>query len=797
MLGSIIALCQRAPGVLALKFIFKPFSLVAKRTSARCILTAVSCLLLAFAITVMFLSSAHAQTSNQPVENLPRLSLHPGEDATSIARHLRYTNIEDVELSIGDIKTKDTELKSLPTDVIQFGPAKDAIYVRLNVENIADTDGSWILFTGRGSLTGIRIWRLDGTPSLLFDGTNKADLISNLRTYQAFSAEIGLAAGEEADIAILFSSADTTYLPLKLQTFRHYFSDRRANIAMVSAVVCGTLVLIFLNLFFFRITGQSEFFWLALAEIALAFNTVHAEGYTTIFAFATHPILGMAFGDIVKCAFAAFMAQFARTFVSTEQELPRIDLCLRIIIFAALTNILVQMGASIWSESVRNYLFYSAWLIVVLSALFLPYVAIVATRQLGREYWPLILAWGSLALYIFYTAIASSGVISGLPVLWHLAGPVGLFEAFMATIALGLHIRAIQVEKSALGIKLNNSLIERLAISERTVKLERERASALASLTDQNSLLHASGHDMRQVVSVIQSSAKALKRGYIGENFEELPELLLASAGYLEDIAATSMSASVPEGSSADIVALSGTKIDELLKPIERIYRQVCREEKLDFFVHPQPEIFIVTDRALVLRTLSNLLSNAVKFSNPGGRIDLSVEMESHHVIIEIMDRGRGVSDAIAKRLNSDVALGVRENDDVAGTGWGFAQSRTMINRLDGSLEISGRNEGGCCVRIKLPLATEELSFCSSIALQDKFQEAGLDIGLFDGDSEEDFSHERNVIIPRIYTIYDDTAKGRARIAKLDAASTILIKPLCLEMSKHPCLTAYQKIKTA
>jgi len=427
-------------------------------------------------------------------------------------------------------------LKSLPTDVIQFGPAKDAIYVRMNVENTADTDGSWILFTGRGSLTGIRIWRLDGTPRLLFDGTKKADLISNLRTYQAFSAEIGLAAGEEADIAILFRSTDTTYLPLKLQTFRNYFTDRRANIAMVSAVVCGTLVLIFLNLFFFRITGQTEFFWLALAEIALALNTVHAEGYTTIFAFATHPILGMAFGDIVKCAFAVF-----------------IDLCLRILIFAGLVNIIAQMGASIWSVSIRNYLFYSAWLIAVLSALFLPYIAIVATRKLGQEYWPLILAWGSLALYIFYTAVASSGVISGLPVLWHLAGPVGLFEALMATIALGLHIRAIQVEKSALGVKLNNSLVERLAISERAVKLERERASALASLTDQNSLLHASGHDMRQVVSVIQSSAKALERGYKGENLEELPELLLASAGYLENIAATSMSASVPDGSSADI----------------------------------------------------------------------------------------------------------------------------------------------------------------------------------------------------------------------------------------------------
>ena len=140
----------------------------------------------------VFLSSAHAETSNQTVESLPRLSLKPGEDAISIASHLRYTAIQNVRLSLDEIIARDTELKPLPSDVIQFGPTKDPIYVRLNVKNIADTDGSWILFTGRGSLTGIRIWRLDGTPRLLFDGLNKADLISNLRTYQAFSTEICL-----------------------------------------------------------------------------------------------------------------------------------------------------------------------------------------------------------------------------------------------------------------------------------------------------------------------------------------------------------------------------------------------------------------------------------------------------------------------------------------------------------------------------------------------------------------------------------------------------------------------------
>src|SRR3546814_6553463 len=69
------------------------------------------------------------------------------------------------------------------------------------------------------------------------------------------------------------------YMPIRIQTYGSFFKDRRANVAMVSGVVIGIAVLIFLNFLFFSITGHREFIWLGVAQGFFALNTVLAEGY--------------------------------------------------------------------------------------------------------------------------------------------------------------------------------------------------------------------------------------------------------------------------------------------------------------------------------------------------------------------------------------------------------------------------------------------------------------------------------------------------------------------------------------
>src|SRR3546814_7189640 len=57
----------------------------------------------------------------------------------------------------------------------------------------------------------------------------------------------------EEVVLIEFLSENSTYMPLKINSYGTFFKERRANISMVSGVVVGALTLLLLNFLFFSI----------------------------------------------------------------------------------------------------------------------------------------------------------------------------------------------------------------------------------------------------------------------------------------------------------------------------------------------------------------------------------------------------------------------------------------------------------------------------------------------------------------------------------------------------------------
>ncbi|WP_348235520.1 hypothetical protein, partial [Salmonella enterica] len=74
--------------------------------------------------------------------------------------------------------------------------------------------------------------------------------------------------------------------------------------------------------------------------------------------------------------------------------------------------------------------------------------------------------------------------------------------------------------------KYAQSLTERLEISERATRLAEEKAFALETVNSQNALLHASGHDSRQVILALNSAVEVLKRQKRADADDELVEML-------------------------------------------------------------------------------------------------------------------------------------------------------------------------------------------------------------------------------------------------------------------------------
>lgn len=719
-------------------------------------------------------------------DNLPVIPLRAGEDAPAVAPYIRYTE------HAGDIEEKPpSQVLAAATRRVEgrgvhFGPPGDRTAVALKVRNAGDVAGSWILTTGRGSLSHFRLYEVEnGQLDLLVDGTDSEAARENLRTYQAFSTELALEPGQEKTILIDFLSENSTYMPLRIETYGTFFKDRRANIAMVSGVVLGVGVLIFLNFVFFSITGHREFVWLAVAEVFFAFNTIHSEGYFTIFFLPDAPLLGVAIEDSIKCAFAAAMAQFARSFVRTAEMFPRRDLILRALIAGGLVVIVLQAGLAFYSPLFRQVLHIATWVIAVAVALFLPFIGFAAMRQIGRQLWPLLVGWGSLALFIVYAAIASMGVFTWLPINWHLAGPVGLFESMMVTLALGLNLKKIQAARQEADANYARSMAERLEISERAKRLAEEKAFALATVNSQNALLHASGHDSRQVILALNSAIDVLKRSDETGAHRELTEILQSSSDYLNEIVSTTISGAAIVGNESGFVALSAFKGQALIEPLLMMFKTPFAGRNLTLTAEIAENAIIVSDRPMIMRALANLLSNSYHHTEAGGAT-ISLQVEDGRAVIAIADTGKGMSKAMVRQLNDDAVPRAREGGDEQGTGSGFRSARRLIERLAGSLEIVSSGPSGTTVRVVLPCAHAAVTPCAAGELDEVLPHWRV----LDFDRREAFRaafKSGAVAQQRIAAAtYDDTTVTRGRLS--ETVELMLIKPLCCEMRDHPAL---------
>lgn len=722
--------------------------------------------------------------------DIPVVELKSGQDAPALAPYVRYRIDGADPLTTAPADLLAGPLQRVTGSTIHFGPPGRKTTVLVRVRNGGDNQGSWIFTTGRGSLAYFRLYEVaSGDLDLLVDGSDPRAAEENLRTYQAFSTEFVLDPGQEKLLLIDFLSENSTYLPLKINSYGTFFKERRANIAMVSGVVFGVVVLILLNFLFFSITGHREFVWLAVAQAFFALNTVHSEGYITIFFLADQPLTGVAVEDVFKCGFAAAMAQFGRSFIDTRTHFPRRDIALRVLIGAALLIMVFQPALSLYPPAMRHTLHIGGWLVAIGGALFLPFVGFAAMQQLGRQLWPLFVGWGSLAAFILYSAIASMGVFAWLPINWHLAGPVGLFESIMVTLALGLNLKKIQHDKLVADGNYARSMAERVAISERAARLAEEKAFALETVNSQNALLHASGHDSRQVILALNSAIDVLKRGDDKGANADLTAMLQSSATYLGEIVSTTISGASITGSDADFIALGAFDARALVEPLQMMFKAPFAGKKLTLETEVDGAIMIVSDKPLLMRALANLLSNAYQYTERGGA-RVSVERRGEQAVIGIADTGRGMAPAMVEALNEDQATRLRADEEVEGTGSGFRAAKRLVETLSGTLTIAASSDAGTAVEITLPAAFAGVTPCTAEELQagapqwrilDFDQRAAFDGAIAAGNAPE-----------RLAALtYDDSSVTRGRLGEIVAMA--IIKPPCREMLRHPALAGSEQ----
>ncbi len=162
-------------------------------------------------------------------------------------------------------------------------------------------------------------------------------------------------------------------------------------------------------------------------------------------------------------------------------------------------------------------------------------------------------------------------------------------------------------------------------------------------------------------------------------------------------------------------VELRRQQID-LRAPIERAVeaaRPLLNSRRHDLQVAlPSKPIEVDADPARLEQIIGNLLNNAARYTEPGGHIELTAELESGWAVIRVRDDGIGISAEMLPRVFELFTQADRGLDHGAGgLGIGLTVVRSLVEMHRGSVEArsGGRGQGSEFI-VRLPALGSPLS---------------------------------------------------------------------------------------
>jgi CheY-like chemotaxis protein len=135
------------------------------------------------------------------------------------------------------------------------------------------------------------------------------------------------------------------------------------------------------------------------------------------------------------------------------------------------------------------------------------------------------------------------------------------------------------------------------------------------------------------------------------------------------------------------------------------------RSHAFEVQVDPQP-LVVDGDSTRLAQVIGNLLNNAAKYTEPGGRISLTVAREDRDAVIRVADNGVGIApESLAGIFDMFVQVGQSPGRVQTGLGVGLTLVRQLVELHGGTVTArSGGLGKGSEFAMRLPLAREGAS---------------------------------------------------------------------------------------
>lgn len=118
----------------------------------------------------------------------------------------------------------------------------------------------------------------------------------------------------------------------------------------------------------------------------------------------------------------------------------------------------------------------------------------------------------------------------------------------------------------------------------------------------------------------------------------------------------------------------------------------------------PMADVTLSIDADRLRQVLDNLLQNAIRYNRPGGRVDVSLQVAERHVAIAVVDTGIGIpAEALPHIFDRFYRVDRARSRRAGGTGLGLSIARTLVENMQGRIEVESDVGRGSTFRVVLP----------------------------------------------------------------------------------------------
>jgi signal transduction histidine kinase/DNA-binding response OmpR family regulator len=245
------------------------------------------------------------------------------------------------------------------------------------------------------------------------------------------------------------------------------------------------------------------------------------------------------------------------------------------------------------------------------------------------------------------------------------------------------------------------------AVERQEFLLERERliGELQAASAAKSDFLAAMSHELRTPLNAILGFSELLAEPGDGPSdpatVTEYADHIHRSGQHLLELINDVLDLARVEAGRLDLKPVV-VDLGELAQKTIDTMRPLAERKSLTLQLKTTGPVLAEVDPARIRQVVFNLLSNAIKFTDDGGWVTLSTEVDDLTATIRVADSGRG----IPPDLQGRVFEAFQQGDGVSreeGTGLGLALSRELVDAHHGTISLRSEVGSGSEFTVELP----------------------------------------------------------------------------------------------